>query len=184
MTTERCSILARRPLAALCALAVLLSPVGCAFSRYLYISLEGQPGVEVEAYTTPNLEHLYSSSQMPTKYLVEREGYRLSFTTIMDSYLPEIRLAVYGADGEQLRIAQKAARKARGDRAVPCGSFGSMDGSGSNELRFSWVTCKDAGIDEAFISFDVASESGEILGKEDIPFELKANGFYVLPDLL
>lgn len=176
-------MLALRWLTTLCALFAALSSVGCAVSRYLYISLEGQPGVEIEAYDIPDLKHLYSSSRMPTAYSLQREDYRLVFTTSIESYLPEIHIAVEDNDNERLRISQQASRKARSDRVVPCGSFGSVDSGAMNELRFSWITCEDASIDEMYISFDVTSEAGDLVGKEDIPFELRANGFYVLPDL-
>jgi hypothetical protein len=45
------------------------------------------------------------------------------------------------------------------------------------------VTCAESDADERYISFDVTSSNGSLVGVEDIPFELDANGFYTLPDL-
>jgi hypothetical protein len=171
-------------LRALCSVVVALSALGCSFSRYRYISLEGQPGVEIENYETPTLKRLYFSSKMPIQYSLDRKDYRLEFRTNLDSYLPEMWIAVRGHDGEQLRMLQRASRRGRRDRAVSCGSFGAVDNGAPNEIRFSWVTCAHAGRDERYISFDVTSEAGSFVGMEDVPFELKTNGYYVLPDLL
>lgn len=169
-------------LAGVLALALVLCSVGCAVSRYQYISLEDVPGIEVETYGTPTLKNLYFSSRMPSRYHLAREHYRLSFYASLDSYLPEIRVAVKGNDGELLRLSQQASRRARSDRVVPCGSFGNVAKT-QGELRFSWVTCAESGADERYISFDVTSENGLLVGSEDIPFELEANGFYAMPDL-
>jgi hypothetical protein len=168
----------------LCSLVVLLMSFGCAVSRYQYISLADQPDVKVEAYDAPRLKRLYFSSAIPVEYSVKRKDYKLSFRTNLDTYFPQMQIGASGSDGEPLRMTQQAARRARSDRAVPCGSFGSIDTNGTNELRFSWVTCADAGADERYISFDVTSAAGQLLGREDIPFELVSDGFYVLPDLI
>ncbi len=48
-------------------------------------------------------------------------------------------------------------------------------------MSFGWG-CRDAE-DDRFISFDVVTMAGELLGEEDLPFELDRNGSYTLPDL-
>jgi len=162
--------------------ATLLASVGCSISRYHYIALAEVPSLKVDAYDTPKLGKLYFSSEMPSRYSLSREAYRLSFHASLDSYLPEMRISVTSNDGELLKLSERASRKARSDRAVPCGSFGPVAETES-ELRFSWVTCPKSEADERYISFDVTTQNGVLVKAEDIPFDLTANGFYVLTDL-
>jgi len=117
-----------------------------------------------------------------SRYSLPREAYRLSFHASLDSYLPEMRISVTSNDGELHKLSERASRKARSDRAVPCGSFGPVAETES-ELRFSWVTCPKSEADERYISFDVTTQNGVLVKAEDIPFDLTANGFYVLTDL-
>jgi hypothetical protein len=171
-----------RLLRILCVIILVLSSVGCAVARYHYISLERYSEMKVESSDVPTLRNLHCASKMPIEYSLERKQYRLLFRPDLDSYLPEMLIVVQGADSRLLRMRQQPSRRARDDRLVPCGSFGPVEGK-ANALHFSWVTCKNAGAAERYLSFDVVAESGELVASEDIPFDLKSNGFYVMPDL-
>jgi|GEM_PF-4471911 hypothetical protein len=161
-------------------ITVLLT--GCAVSDYQYISLESTPGIVIETHETPRLKNLYFSSEMPSRYSLDRDNYKLSFDANLDSYLPRISVAVKAPNKTSLGLSQQVRRKARSSRVSPCGSFDATDTLRS-ELLFSWVTCPESGADEWYISFDVRSENGTLIASEDIAFELKTNGRYVLADL-
>jgi hypothetical protein len=162
---------------------VIFLGTGCAISRYRYISLEDAPGVVVQSHGAPALESLRFSSEMPVEYSVDREHYRLRFRVDVDSYLPKMGIAVDAKKGEALSLAQQRWRKTREGRSASCASFYPVENSAS-ELDFAWVTCADDTEAERYISFDVVGAAGRVIGIEDIPFKLKTNGVYVLPDLL
>jgi len=155
-------VLIRKSFTLTCASVLLLLSTGCSVSRYQYISLEDTPGIKVEAYDTPRLESLYSSTDMPSRYSLDCDDYKLTFRTNLDSYLPRMSIAVKSNDEKILGLSQRASRKARSDRVVPCGAFDAVDTS-SSELSFAWVTCAESGTDERYISFDVTSEGGVVV---------------------
>jgi hypothetical protein len=164
---------------------VLAVPLGtgCAPSRYRFISLEEVPAISVDRHGTADLAGLYFSSTMPIEYSLYRERYSLRFRVPSDVYLPALQIAVEGKKGEVLSLSQQGWRRARRDPRAPCGSFQTLPRSKS-ELRFSWTSCGKEAPDKQFISFDVLAESGQVVGNEDIPFKLKINGIYVVPDVL
>lgn len=169
-----------RPVLALVFVLVLSS--GCTVARCQYISLATVAEMRIETCDTPKLSNAYFVSKMPSRYSLERGSYQLSFQANLASYLPEILIAARNDDGEPLRLSERASRRVRDDRAVPCGSFGAPTAH-EGEVRFSWVTCAEADESERFISFDVLTGEGLLLGSEDIPFVLEKTGFYMLPDM-
>ena len=163
---------------------VLLSMVAaCTTSKYRYISLENVPGIEVVERGNPRLDRIRGASPMPTAYRLERDRYRLDLRVNLETYAPALRIraeAKTDADGT-LELAPKRWRRTSSTRAAPCGSFYDVAGS-SDQLSFGWG-CKE-GENDHFISFDVMTVDGEVLGREDIPFTLEANGSYTLSDML
>lgn len=162
---------------------VLLSlVVGCTTSTYRYISLEDVPRIEIVEHGKPRLEALQGASSMPTVYRLERDRYYLDLRVNLETYAPALKIRAHAmteAPGT-LQLVAKRWRKTSGTRAAPCGSF--YDVAASDQLNFGWG-CKE-GENGKFVSFDVMTTDGELLGQEDLPFRLEANGFYVLPDLL
>ena len=160
-----------------------LCSTGCVpyVSTYEYIDLQDAPGFELGGFSVPDLDGLQSATKMPSLYRADRGRYRLECRVSPTSYLPAMLIRVFSEDSE-LAIEQKRQRKAMA-RGRPCGSFYAVDDR-RDLTKFAWVSCNSADPREAFISFDVVDTDGEVVGQEDIPFVLRSNGFYVLPDAL
>jgi hypothetical protein len=164
-----------------CVLVALVT--ACARSKYRYISMKDVPGIEVVEYGRPRLKAIRGASSMPTEYRLERERYRLELRINLETYAPAlvVRTEAKGTGLGVLHLVAQRSRKTPAASVAPCGSFYEVTGS-PNQLSFGWA-CKD-GDEGRFISFDVLTTAGQLVGEEDLPFELEENGYYFLPDLL
>ena len=164
---------------------MVLTLTACAphVSTYRYISLEDIPGIRVEAMGEAELENLYFHSEMPVRYSLERKSYYISFHVNKESYFPSLTIVVSSADdGGPLKLEHQRYRKAKVSQSS-CGPSFYRNADQLSRLGFGWSECDELK-QQQIISFDVLSADGEIIGQEDIPFELKSNGFYYVVDAI
>jgi len=96
-------------------------------------------------------------------------------------FAPHIWISSSDDRGSALSLKSRSDRQARFGRAKPCGTFSTSQAT--SELRFDWVICgADAEPEEMMIGFDVLDAEGQVIGEENIAFQLVDNGFYFPPD--
>ena len=80
-------------------LGMVMSLFGCAktTSDYYYASLENVDGVKVVSKRKLQLDKLTKNSEIPTEYLIRREGYSLKFLIGDKSYFPHFKISVEGS---------------------------------------------------------------------------------------
>lgn len=168
----------------LLALAVaLMSATGCLphVSRYQYLSFENVPGADVESVAPIDVENLVFGSTIPVEYSLAREGYTLRLSIDPRSYFPNATVEL--ADSPGVHLVPRPSRGARADRPRPCGSYDDIAESGER-FEFSWVICGDnTNQEERVVAFDVVGDNWGVK-EENLPFTLRSDGVYWLPDSL
>jgi hypothetical protein len=173
----------RRIGGALVLLVLFTTSAGCVEKmRFKYVSLENVDGIQVEMYEKPDLRHTQlMESKFPTHYRLNRSAYSLRFTIAKDKFSPHIWIEAVMPSGKKMRVKSRPDRLSKRGRARPCGTY--SEASPTASLRFDWVICgSNAEPDEMRIAFDVQGAEGEVIGTEDIQFQLSDNGFYFPPD--
>ena len=147
------------------------------------------PQVEVLESGKPSNDMVLLEEEVVTAYRLERNDYallgKLDFTTSH----PTIDIAAHGADGEALRIVPG-----------PPGACGSFETAGVERevggfpaRRYSWRPSwsKECPADsrgpypaEQVIVLQVETVGGRLVAREEIAFEVKANGTYLEYDAL
>jgi hypothetical protein len=162
---------------------MLLANTACAEPiRIRYVSLEDVEGVRITDRQKPALKHVqFWASEFPIDYRLERSTYVVRFRIDTDEYLPHVSFEASTKSREPLRIRPRPDRVPYTGRVRRCGTFSDAEVKG--RVRFDWVICgANATRDEMVISFDVVSQSDQVVGSEEIPFRLVENGFYLPPD--
>jgi len=164
-------------------LVALAASVGCAPrpTRYQYLSFEETPDVEVKAHGLVEVDHLLSRSTIPVEYLVAREHYRLRIRIDARKYFANAMIELENSPG--FRLVPRPSRGTRADRPRSCGSYDNVALSG-DRFEFSWVICGEAAdAAERVVAFDVIAEDLGVT-EENLRFNLKKDGVYLLRDSL
>lgn len=150
---------------------------------YKYISLEEVKDINVLSHGVSQLSSLKSSNKMPVSYELKKEAYVLVFEIDRGNYWPSILVGAKSFGGDGLVV-----------EAVSVSSCGRFEKWGIDynidaipALRYVWspafsnsceVSNNESYPDQQLIGFKVKNDSGEVLGKELLPFSLINNGIY------
>ena len=124
---------------------------------------------------------------MPLRYRLERDAYILFFNLDTKAYLPHVIVSIEAKNSTELKLAGRILEGV----SLCGGGFGppgatsriyvpkSRDEIRNAVIEYVWLNCPGE-IDPAalVLSFDVLSDTGELLVQESIPFTLKENGFF------
>ncbi len=168
-------------------MAIVLA--GCQPHIYDVYVIVLPPGDDVVAVNTGKSHNrsIWFDDAVVTAYRITRDGYSLLGQLDFMNANPSIEIAAHDNAGGALVIEPL--------RFGACGSFDSAgrtrDVDGYPARRYKWSptrhrACEVEGREPyppgQVISFEVRSPTGELLGIEEIPFDLQRNGKYLLID--
>lgn len=160
---------------------VLLGAGGCApsFYYFYYLSLAGVPGIEVLEQGFVDRVALFDEP-MPIRYQLVRNAYVIEFELERRRGSPHIWMRATMPSG-----AGVALEPTRDDR---CDYLRYSNTFSKNEFRWSSVDhCLLDGNEAAVrqvIGLVVRESTGNVLGKEDLPFEIVRNGIVIEIDAI
>ena len=131
------------------------------------------------------LENLSGNSIVPFAHVLEKNDYIIRVEIVENSYTPSLRVFVKPSENElSLRLIPKRNMSQKGKHGVVCSSFYEHLGEDSIGFDMGWsVDCKRHIKDKA-ITFDVLTNTGELIETETIKFELFRDGKYWLVDAI
>ena len=172
---------------------VLMMPIvqGCVpyLSTYRYISLEEVEGISVVEKGRADISQIYSHTEMPLKYELDRELYTLYFT-MKQRYATSVRIIAKKNDAP-ISIEEKYI-------SGSCGGFRDeylKENASLEESKTKFYMWGSRGREcihdryspnkeHSYIVFDVIDENGKKIGSEKIPFKFIVNGKYISYDAI
>ena len=161
----------------------LLALAGCyQVYEYKYISLESTPGAVVVKKEPVALDKAFLLPTIPVEYQIVRSEYTLRVLVDETSYAANATIKIIG--DPDLRLQQRLWSGGSNCVTVDHGSrtrYGRQ--RGPTRFTFLWITCRSWKPWEEVIEFDVLHGTDRI-AKEQVPFDIKRQGSYLLRDSL
>ena len=164
----------------------LLAVAGCyQVYEYDYISLESTSGAVVIKDAFVVLDKAILLPKIPVEYQIVRSEYTLRVLVDETSYVANAMIEIVGDPG--LRLEKRLWKNGGGmcgtvDGGPPGGHTRYGRQRGPTRFTFLW-SCRSWEPREEVIEFDVLDGTDRV-AKEQVPFDIKRQGYYLLRDSL
>jgi hypothetical protein len=164
------------------ALSILLFVYGCApqIEPFRFLELEPAPGLRVDFAGPLDQREVWFAGEVPLRYVLERDRYRLLLVNDPPSVLPGLTIALAPESEPGLQLLPAPGVEESSPDGNVCASYYVLPAG--MELEFGWAADCEGDDYSRAIEFDVLDSQGAKLGQERLAFVLRRQGWYVLRD--
>lgn len=170
--------------AAAAALVALVLASGCApqVEPFRFLELEPAPGLRLDFVGPLNQPEVWFAGDVPLRYVLQRDRYRLLLVNDPPSVLPGLTIALAPESEPGLKLLPAPSIQESSPNANVCASYYVLPAG--LEMEFGWAADCDGEDYSRLLEFDVLDAEGKLLGEERLAFALRQQGWYVLRDHL
>jgi len=171
--------LARRPALALLLIWFL---TGCApqVEPFRYLELEAADGLRLDFSGPLDQPEIWFAGEIPLRYVLERDRYRLLLVNDPPSVLPGLTIALAADSEPGLQLVPAPETQQSSSAGNVCASYYVLPAG--IELEFGWAADCLGKSFVRLIEFDVVDSQNRQVRRETLAFALRQRGWYVLRD--
>jgi hypothetical protein len=159
--------------ALLCACAPQVEP-------FRFVELEQASGPRLEYSGPLEQPEIWFAGDIPLRYSLDRDRYRLLIINDAPSVLPGLTVALAPESEPGLKLVPAPAGQQSSPDGNVCASYYVLPAG--VEMEFGWAAdCTGEGYRRQ-IEFHIANAQGELIGREQLGFRLRRRGWYLLRD--